>query len=108
MTFNPDEEYDEGRVVLTVEGDFQGYGVKAYSSANAEGRTYIGNGEKEIGEVRADNYGAPFPVDLVFTGSVYPQEGVISDIRDEVGSEIQAQFDGRVDDPIETIMGSEE
>lgn len=116
MTFNPSDGYNDNRVCLSVEGEFQGYAIRAYSSPDAEGRTFIDDGDQEIGEIsEPDRYGAPFPVDIVFQNGVYPMEGDISDIRDEVGSDIGAKFEAKVDDvfeklgddPVEDIMSLE-
>lgn len=109
MTFNPDEDYNDDRIVLTVEGEFQGYAIEAHSSPDSEGRTFIDGGDEEIGEVtKHDRYGAPFAVDLVFVNNVYPMEGEIDDIRDEVGSSLEAQFDGKVDNVFEKISDAED
>lgn len=109
MTYNPYEDYGDNKICLSVEGEFQGYAIRAYSSPDAEGRTFIDDGEQEIGEVTDfEHFGAPFAVDLVFENPVYPMEGEIEDIRDEVGSAIAAQFEGKVDDVADKIFGSDD
>lgn len=108
MTYNPYEEYDDNKVCLGVEGEFQGYSIRAYSSPDSEGRTFIDDGETEIGEVTEnEKYGAPFKVDLVFMNKVYPMEGELASIRDEVGSSIAGQFEGKVDSVFDKIKGVE-
>lgn len=118
MEFDPSDEYDEQKIVLEVSGEYQDYGVTAYSSPDSEGRTFIEDGEQEIGEVgEPDQFGAPFPVDVVIGEPIYPQEGEIQAIREELGEVFAAQFDGKVDavyaeiedadNPLESILSLE-
>jgi hypothetical protein len=95
MTFDPSENYGDERVCLTVEGDVQGRFVTAYCSPDADGKTYFTDGE-QVGVADTSRYGAPFSVDIVLLDDVYPQEDDIQSIRDELGDEFSAQFDGRV------------
>jgi hypothetical protein len=115
MTFNPEDEYGEEKVVLTLTGEYQGYAVEAYCSPDAKGDTYIGGGDTRINEFPATKErGAPFRVDVVIGDNVHPQDGEVRQIREELGTEFKAQFDGKInevyteiidaDNPLESIM----
>lgn len=98
------ENYDDDTVCLCVEGLFQQYSVTAYSSPDADGRTFIdGDVELDAEKLADDRYGAPFPVDVVIRDPIYPQAGEIEAIRRELGDELAAKFDGKVDEVYEKI-----
>jgi hypothetical protein len=108
MSRDVPESYGDNRVLLTVEGYFQDYSVTAFSCPDAEGRTFI-DSDKEIGDVHhTEKYGAPFAVDVVIHDPIYPQEGEVEAIRDELGTEFQEQFDGKIDNVFEQLKDSED
>lgn len=102
MTFDPSEDYQKDKVCLTIEGEFQGIGLKAYSSPDAKNVTYLEDGA-QIGERVVDQIAAPFPVDIVLLQNTYPQEGDVQPIREEVADEMSAQFDRKVDEVFENM-----
>lgn len=115
MTFDPSNSYDENKVVLTEQGEYEGFTIRAYASPDSEGRTWIDGGDTEIGDVNTrERFGSPFPVDIVIEENIYPQEGEIEAIREQLGTAFEEQFDGKVDqvfeqiedsdDPLETIL----
>lgn len=112
MTFNPAENYGDEKICLSVEGEFQERGLTAYCSPDSEGKTYFEDGTEAGGPV-TNTHGAPFKVDIVLYGSVYPDYGEMKDIRDEIGEAISAQFEEKManifnemqdaEDPIEAV-----
>lgn len=107
MTFNPADEYDDSKITLKVEGEYQERALEAYCSPDADGRTFIDGGEKEIGEAKDIQNDAPFPIDVIFKYNTYPMQGDMEKIRDELGTKFDAHFDKQVDgsDGIEQILG---
>lgn len=113
MTFNPSDDYGDGKICLTVEGEYQGRSISAYCSPDSEGQTYFADGEV-VGNPIIEQHGAPFQVDIVLHGDVYPELDEMRNIRDEIGDVIAAQFEEKTntifdkledaDDSFEAIM----
>jgi len=108
MTFDPSDDYNQNRVCLGVTGEFQGHNLEAYCSPDASGDTFFADGER-INEVSDDDlYGGPFPFDIVLLDSVYPNEGEMEQIRDEVGDALAAQFEGKIDAVYDIVQDSDD
>lgn len=107
MTFDPSESYDEERVCLGVTGEFQGIGLTAYTSPDAEGNTYFPDGAVAGGPVK-EQYKSPFKVDIVLWDMAYPPKGTMDEVREEVGEALSAQFDGKVDAVFDKIKDSDD
>lgn len=109
MKFDKEAEYDDNRIHYRITGELQGYNIEAHCASDTDGRTFIEDGDEEIGEVTApQNHGAPFPIDVFFQNNVYPMEGEIEDIRDELGTEFSAYFDRKIDEVFDEIDGSDD
>lgn len=107
MTFNPAENYGDEKICLTVEGEFQGRSISAYCSPDSEGQTYFADGET-AGNPIIDQHGAPFRVDIVLHGDVYPEYEEMKNIREEIGTAISAQFEEKCNNIFEAIDGTED
>jgi hypothetical protein len=93
--------WDEDRIVLTTEGP----DYTVYCSPEADGGVYM-KGER-ISEETLEQHGAPFPFDIVFDG-IYPREGEMELLAEEVGEQFAEQFEGEVDKVYETIKDSDD
>ncbi len=121
MAFNPSDGYDEDNVTLGAEGDCVGYEVKAFCSPDSDGQLYFSDGStvsnEDVNPFHNNLNGAPFTFDVVLVNDVYPQEGDVDKIAEELGEKFNKQFSNKVDsifneikdadDPIETILEME-
>lgn len=130
MTFDPIEEYGDDKIVLTSEGVYEGHELEAYCSPDTDGEDYDADGnvvtEKPsnsnhpvhlpTGDWSNSTFGAPFPVDIVFTAKI-PNPETVVEIRDQLGQEFNQDFHERceevysiideADDPLQEIMDME-
>lgn len=115
MTFDPSGDYDESRVLLTKEGIYEGHQFQAYCGPDSQGEDYDADGNvvtEKPTDIPTDNwsrqqFGAPFPVDVVFTDEI-PDPETVAEIRDQLGPEFGDQFMQKTSEVYERINESDD
>lgn len=108
MAFDPSEYYGDEKILLKIEGEYQGKAVTAYCSPDAKGRTFMLGGDVDLETTVTDTMGAPFPIDVILHDDEYPLEGNMQDIRDELGTEFEARFQQKTENVFNQIEDAED
>lgn len=107
--FDPDEEYDDDRILLTATHETDEFTVTGYCSPDAKGRLFVNGGMASLDTFldRTTN-GGPFPMDVVISEAVRPSLGDIEPIREALGEKFAQQFEDSVDEVFDVIAGSDD